>query len=198
VQLRAHRWIALRPLVPWFLIGARVLAASVLAGGLLLGGVPDRWALVTVIVAFVSDYFDGVIARALGVVTPRLRQADSVVDTVFYLLLAATTWRLHPEALRPHALAVVVCLGTLAAWYLLDLFRWRAAAGYHSWTAKGFALTLGIWAVALFGFSRNDPWLVLAALAGTISNLEGMAISLALQRHQTDVRSLVHAFRLRR
>lgn len=189
--------MALRPLVPWLLIGARALAALALAGGLVFGGLSDGGALAMVIVAFVSDYFDGVIARALGVVTRQLRQADSVVDTVFYLLLAAVTWRLHPEALRSHRLAIVGCLGTLAVWYLLDLFRWRAVAGYHSWTAKVFALTLGIWAVALYGFGTNDPWLVVAAVSGTISHLEGIAISLVLPRHQADVRTLVHALRLR-
>jgi CDP-diacylglycerol--glycerol-3-phosphate 3-phosphatidyltransferase len=189
--------ITLRPLVPWFLIGARALAGVVLAGSLVFGGLSDGWTLAMVIAAFVTDYFDGVIARALRVVTHRLRQADSVVDTAFYLLLAAATWRLHPEALRLHWLATAGCLGTLAAWYLLDLLRWRAAAGYHSWTAKIFALTLGIWAVALYGFGTNDPWLVVAAVFGTVSHLEGIAISLVLPRHQADVRTLVHAFRLR-
>jgi len=185
-------------LVPWFLVAARAMATLVLAIALAARVLTDALVLWLFVVAFVSDYFDGVIARALKVVTRRLRQADSVVDTVFYLVLAVATWTRHPEPLRRHAVALGVCLGTLAAWYLLDLLRWRAIAGFHAWSAKAFALALGIWAVAQYGFSRGGPWLVVACVAGTLSHLEGMAISLVLRRHVADVPTVLHALRLRR
>jgi phosphatidylglycerophosphate synthase len=183
--------------LPWLLIAARAGAALVLAVALAARALGDRLVLWLFVVAFVSDYFDGVIARALNVVTRSLRQADSVVDTVFYLVLAVATWTLHPEVLRRHALALGVCLGTLAAWSLLDLIRWRAAAGFHSWSAKLFAGTLGLWAVAQYGFGRGGPWLVVACVAGTLSHLEGIAISLVLRRHVADVPTVLHALRLR-
>jgi CDP-diacylglycerol--glycerol-3-phosphate 3-phosphatidyltransferase len=121
----------------------RAAAALALASGLALGGLTDRRVLALFVIAFVSDYFDGVIARACGVATRRLRQADSLVDTLFYLMLAAVTYRLHPEVIRRHALPIELCLGTLGAWVLLDLVRWRAAAGFHAFSAKLFAAALG-------------------------------------------------------
>lgn len=184
-------------LVPWLLIAARAAATVVLAVALATGALGDRLVLWLFVVAFVSDYFDGVVARALNVVTRRLRQADSLIDTVFYVVLAAATETLHPEVLRRHATALVVCLGTLAAWYLLDAIRWRAVAGFHSWSAKVFAGTLGLWAIAQYGFGAGSPWLVAACAAGTLSHLEGIAISLALRRHVADVPTLLHALRLR-
>jgi CDP-diacylglycerol--glycerol-3-phosphate 3-phosphatidyltransferase len=185
-------------LVPWLLVAARAAAALVLAVALPAGALTDRTVLWLFVVAFVSDYFDGVVARALNVVTRRLRQADSVVDTVFYLVLAVVTSTLHPEVLRRHATALTICLGTLAAWYVLDLIRWRAVAGYHSWCAKLFAGTLGLWAIAQYGFGAGGPWLVVACVAGTLSHLEGIAISLTLRHHVADVPTLLHALRLRR
>jgi CDP-diacylglycerol--glycerol-3-phosphate 3-phosphatidyltransferase len=179
------------------LIAARAAAALALAVALAARVLGDGLVLWLFVVAFVSDYFDGVIARALNVVTPALRQADSVVDTVFYLVLAAATWTLHPEVLRRHATALGLCLGTLAAWYLLDLIRWRAAAGFHSWSAKLFAAALGLWAIVQFGFGGGGPWLVVACVAGTLSHLEGIAISLVLRRHVVDVPTVLHALRLR-
>jgi len=128
--------------------------------------------------------------RALG-------QADSVVDTLFYLVLAGATWTLHADLLARHATALAVCLATLGAWYLLDLVRWRAAAGFHSWSAKLFAAALGLWAIMLDGLGVDGPWLVVACAAGTLSHLEGMAISLALRRHATDVPTVLHALRMR-
>ncbi len=184
-------------LLPWLLIAARALAALALAVALVMGVSSDGLVFWLFVVAFVSDYFDGVIARALNVVTRRLRQADSLVDTVFYVVLASATWALHPEALRRHAVALGVCLGTLAAWYLLDVIRWRAVAGFHSWSAKLFAGALGLWAVAQYGFGAGSPWLVVACVAGTLSHLEGIAISLVLRRHAADVPTLLHALRLR-
>lgn len=184
-------------LVPWLLVGARAAATVILAVALATGVLGDRLVFWLFVVAFVSDYFDGVVARALKVVTRRLRQADSLVDTVFYVVLAAATWTLHPEVLRRHATALAVCLGTLAAWYLLDAIRWRAVAGFHSWSAKVFAATLGLWAVAQYGFGAGSPWLVVACAAGTLSHLEGIAISLVLRRHVADVPTVVHALRQR-
>jgi phosphatidylglycerophosphate synthase len=184
-------------LLPWLLIVARAAATVVLAVALAAGALGDRLVLGLFVVAFASDYFDGVVARALKVVTRRLRQADSLVDTAFYVVLAAATETLHPEVLRRHATALAVCLGTLAAWYLLDAIRWRAVAGFHSWSAKLFAGTLGLWAIGQYGFGAAGPLLVVACAAGTLSHLEGIAISLVLRRHVADVPTVVHALRLR-
>jgi hypothetical protein len=49
--------------------------------------------------------------------------------------------------------------------------------------------------VARFGV--DGPWLVVACGGGTSSHLEGMAISLVLRRHATDVPTVLHALRLR-
>lgn len=188
------RW---RRAVPWMLVAARAGATVVLAFALAAGTLGDRLVLVLFIVAFVSDYFDGVAARALGVVTNSLRQSDSAVDTLFYLALAGATWRLHRDVLGRHLSALAVCLGTLSAWYILDLVRWRAVAGFHAWSAKLFAGALGVWAVMLYGFGVDGPWLVVACAVGTISHLEGIATSLVLRQHRTDVPTVFHALRLR-
>jgi CDP-diacylglycerol--glycerol-3-phosphate 3-phosphatidyltransferase len=184
-------------LVPWGLVTVRGAAAVALAAGLFAARLTDGRVVALFAVAFVTDYFDGVVARACGVATGRLRQADSVVDTVFYLVLAATTSRLHAEVMSRHLVALAVCLGTLAIWAVLDLWRWRAAAGFHSWSAKAFAAALGVWAIALYGFGADGPWLVAACAVGTFSHLEGIAISCALRRHATDVPTFAHALRLR-
>lgn len=184
--------------VPWFLVVVRGAAALALGVGLATARLTDGRVLALFVTAFVTDYFDGVIARACGVATRRLRQADSVVDTAFYLVLAVVTYHLHGAVIRRHADALAVCLGTLTMWAALDLWRWHAAAGFHSWSAKAFASALGVWAVALYGFRADGPWLVVACAAGTLSHLEGIAISCTLRQHLTDVPSLAHALRLRR
>jgi CDP-diacylglycerol--glycerol-3-phosphate 3-phosphatidyltransferase len=195
VRLRA---VEIVKFVPWSLVAARGAAALALAAGLVATRLTDGLVLTLFAIAFVTDYFDGVVARALGVATRRLRQADSMVDTAFYLVLAAVTYRLHPEVIRRHLTSLAICVGTLAVWAVLDLLRWGAAAGFHSWSAKAFAAALGVWAVALYGFGADGFWLVGACAVGTFSHVEGIAISFALRRHLTDVPTLAHALRLRR
>jgi CDP-diacylglycerol--glycerol-3-phosphate 3-phosphatidyltransferase len=184
--------------VPWALVVLRAAVTVALVIGLLAGQLTDGRVLALFAVAFASDYFDGVVARACGVATRRLRQADSTVDTAFYLVVGAATYRLHRDVIERHTTALAVCLGTLGAWAVLDIVRWRAAAGFHAWSAKLFAAALGAWAVALYGFGADGPWLVAACVVGTFSHLEGIAISLTLRQHVADVPTWPHALRLRR
>ena len=184
--------------VPWALVALRAGVTAALGVGLVAGGLTDGRVMALFAVGFASDYFDGVVARACGVATRRLRQADSTVDTAFYLVLGAVTYRLHREVVQRHATALAICLGTLAVWAVLDLVRWRAAAGFHAWSAKLFAAALGVWAVALYGFGADGPWLVVACAVGTFSHLEGIAISCTLREHVTDVATWPQALRLRR
>lgn len=69
--------------VPWGLVVLRGGVALALAVGLAAGGLTDGRVMGLFVIAFLSDYFDGVVARACGVATRRLRQADSTVDTAF-------------------------------------------------------------------------------------------------------------------
>jgi phosphatidylglycerophosphate synthase len=99
IRLRRYDADPVIAILPWLLIAARAAATLILAAALAERVLGDRLVFWLFVVAFVSDYFDGVIARALNVVTRRLRQADSLVDTVFYVVLAVATWTLHPEVL---------------------------------------------------------------------------------------------------
>ena len=76
--------------VPWALVWFRGVAAPALTWW----AIPDdrRWFLGgLMIVAFLSDWLDGVLARRWNTSTPELRRADSLADTVFYVnaLIAA-------------------------------------------------------------------------------------------------------------
>ncbi len=157
----------------------------------------DRQVLLLYAVAFVSDYFDGAIARRLGVATARLRSWDSVVDTLFHLILAWVTWRMHPGEVRANTAALALCLGSLLAWLVLDALRWKAFAGYHTWCAKLFAAALLAWVVTLYGGFPTGRLLGGVCLFGTLVNLEGIVISLILRSHATDVPTIVHAIRMR-
>lgn len=178
---------------PVLLTGLRLALAPVL---LVLGlAWPSRAALGAIMAAaFLSDVFDGIIARRLGIATPGLRRLDSAADTVFYLAVAAVAWHLYPRAIAAR-MAPLVVLGTLeVARYLFDWCKFRREASYHMWSAKLFGLALFVGCFSLLGFGADGPALTVAIYCGILSDLEGLLISARLRQWRADVPSVLHTY----
>ncbi len=77
--------------IPVLLTGLRALLAPVVVLLSIYAPNPEAFA-VCLIAAFVSDIFDGIIARRLNVATPALRRLDSVADTFFYVACGYAAW----------------------------------------------------------------------------------------------------------
>jgi phosphatidylglycerophosphate synthase len=183
--------------VPILLTALRALLAPVVA--LLSLFAPLRQAFaVCLVAAFLSDIFDGVLARRLGIATANLRRLDSVADTMFYAGCVFAAWHLYPEAITQHVSALAV-LGSLEVMrYGLDFLKFRREASYHMWSSKvwGVALFAGFFGLLVMGSSGAVvSW---AIYLGIVADVEGLLISLVLPRWQADVPTLVHALRMRR
>jgi phosphatidylglycerophosphate synthase len=149
------------------------------------------------LLAFASDYFDGVLARRFGVDGAAVRRFDSATDTVFFVCAAWSVWLLHAGLVRPYLWMVVIVAGLEAARYLFDLAKFRREAAYHAWSAKAWGLSLFAALVALLGFGRAVPLVPLALALGIVADAEGLAISLVLPVWTHDVKSVLHALRIR-
>ena len=187
------------PFVRFIPLGLTLLRALLAPVVLVLGftgGSPTGFAA-CLIAAFLSDYFDGVIARRLGVATPGLRRLDSAADSLFYLACVAVAWHLHPDAIldRWPALAVLAALEVTR--YVFDLIKFRREASYHMWSSKFWGLWLFIGFYALLVHGHSGLLVSLAVYAGIVADLEGLLISMVLPQWQSDVPTLVHALRLR-
>lgn len=174
----------------------RAALAPVVIGLALLW--PSRPAFgICLTIAFLSDVFDGILARRLGVATPALRRLDSSADTLFYLAVAWAAWYLHPAALT-HRLGLLALLALLeVARYGLDLWRFGREASYHAWSAKLFGIALFAGCFSLMALGRDDSTLTAAIGCGIFADVEGLAISLVLKHWRTDVPTLLHALRFR-
>jgi CDP-diacylglycerol--glycerol-3-phosphate 3-phosphatidyltransferase len=103
------------------------------ASGRVLAGV--------VFLAFLSDVFDGMLARRLGIATEKLRRADSIVDACFYLAaLAVLILRAPPVALAGMwGIAALMLLE--AARLLVERRKFGRMAACHMWSAKVWGIT---------------------------------------------------------
>jgi len=150
-----------------------------------------------VLVAFVSDYFDGVIARKLGVASAELRHFDSRADLVFYATAAWAVWRLHPDVARSVAIPALVVVGLDVVRHVFDFAKFGRDVAYHAWSSKVWGLSLALALVLLMGFGVSQPFIGITVILGLIAQIEGLLISVALPVWTHDVPTLIHALRIR-
>jgi phosphatidylglycerophosphate synthase len=150
------------------------------------------------IVALLSDIFDGVLARRLGIATATLRRLDSMADTLFYIACVFAAWHLYPEAITRHAGSLAVLIALELVRYIVDVLKFRREASYHMWSSKiwGIALFVGFFSLLVFGWSGIA--VSFAIYVGIVADSEGLVISLLLPQWHADVPTFLHALRLRR
>jgi CDP-diacylglycerol--glycerol-3-phosphate 3-phosphatidyltransferase len=174
----------------------RLLLAPVLVW-LVYAGAPGVVFASVVLVAFVSDYFDGVIARRLGIASAELRHFDSRADLVFYATAAWAVWRLHPDVVRSVAIPALVVVGLDVVRHIFDFAKFGRDVAYHAWSSKVWGLSLALALVLLMGFGISRPFVGTTVILGLIAQIEGLLISVALPVWTHDVPTLIHALRIR-
>ncbi|MFP5236117.1 MAG: CDP-alcohol phosphatidyltransferase family protein [Acidobacteriota bacterium] len=184
--------------IPWSLTGLRAFLAPTAVCVASLGNAPQAWLGAIIATGFLSDVYDGVLARRWGTATAGLRLADSVTDTIFFLgLLAAAVIR-HGPVLRERGWWIAAVLVLEAAQLMVGALKYGRMVSYHSYASKAWGFLLAVATVALLCFDRAF-WLVTLALAwGVLCELEGMAMSLLLPEWTHDVKTLHHAAKIRK
>jgi phosphatidylglycerophosphate synthase len=183
--------------VPWGLIVLRVLGCPVIVLGARRGW-SGGWQGAIVVVALLSDIYDGVLARRWGGETPALRLWDSVADTIFYLGVVVALWLREPEVLQGNWKLFGVLFALEGARYVFDFWKFGKAASYHSYMAKAWGLLIAGSVVGVFSFD-GLRWLIVVALVWGIGvNVEGLAMSLMLPRWRNDVKTLGRAWEMRK
>jgi CDP-diacylglycerol--glycerol-3-phosphate 3-phosphatidyltransferase len=149
------------------------------------------------IAAVVSDIYDGVIARRLGVVTLRLRLADGCADIWLYLCLLAGLWSGYRALLAPLAWPFATAMVLQAVSWAFCFWRFGKMTSYHSFLAKLTALSLLIGILALLFIGMSIP-LAIALWIFVASLFEEIAMTAVLRQYHHDVWNLAAALRLRR
>lgn len=145
--------------------------------------------------AFLSDIFDGVIARRLGIATPGLRRLDSAVDSLFYIATSFAAWHLYPEVIRQHLPALLILGALELSRYVLDFAKFGREASYHMWSSKLWGIALFAAFFALLACRHAGAFIAVPIYLGIIADIEGLVISVILRKWRADVPSFLHALR---
>ena len=183
--------------IPVLLTALRALLAPVLV--ILAFSHPSRTAFgACLVIAFLSDVFDGIIARHLEAATSTLRRLDSVADTIFYVAALFAAWHLYPSEFRNYRGALLILGALEVARYAFDFTKFSKEAAYHMWSSKVWGVLLFSGFFSLLALAKGGPLVGVAIYAGIAVDVEGLAISMVLRRWTSDVPSIVHAVHLRR
>ena len=188
----ARKWI------PWAMVCIRALLGPALALVAWRAAEPQLWLGAMIAAGFVSDVYDGILARRWGTETPALRVSDSAADIVFYLSILVAVLLRHGPVIRERAWLLGAVLALEAGRFVFDWMKYGRMASYHSYVAKAWGVLLAVAMIALLCFDTAF-WLVTAALVwGIVCEVEGLAMSLLLPEWTYNVKTLKKAFALRR
>jgi CDP-diacylglycerol--glycerol-3-phosphate 3-phosphatidyltransferase len=175
--------------LPWLLVLFRLIAGPAMIA-LAFAGQGGACA-VLLSLGVLSDIFDGIIARRLGVATPALRTWDSRADVAFWISAVIAVAVLRPELVPTLWPAAAVIAALELANHAVSFAKFRREASPHHYLSKAFGL--GLWLLFGLAFATGRPgvvlWFVLAL--GVASQLEAFAITLRLKAWRCDVPSVL-------
>lgn len=184
--------------LPKFLIWSRIVISPVMIA---LAFIAESRAGIFInllaVYGLVSDIFDGIIARKLGVSSEKLRRLDSTADQIFWLSVLASTFLSAQDFFYNHWAELGFILILEAATYGCSFIRFRKEVATHSLLAKFWTLSLFATVFELNSSGSSGIIYSVCFYLGIISRLEILAILLTLRNWPNDVPSLYHAWQLR-
>lgn len=144
-----------------------------------------------------SDVFDGIVARRLGVSTEHMRRLDSSIDGVFYLSVAAAVFMMHPTFVDSYKAEIIILVASEAVIYLVSYLRFGKEVATHAIASK-------VWSLFLFAtlaqviLTGDSGWLFKVCFwGGLVTRLEILLILFIIREWTNDVPSVLHALKLR-
>lgn len=176
------------------------LMLGVVLLALAIWGMPHFAALAVALITagLLTDVFDGIVARYLGVSTEKLRRLDSAIDQVFWAAVVGAVWVACPAFFARHAAQLLTLLVLEGLTYALCYLKFRKEVATHSWAAKAWVLVSFAALVQIICTCEARALFEAAFYLGVLSRLEIGAIVLLLRRWANDVPTAWHAGQLRR
>ncbi|MFB9078496.1 CDP-alcohol phosphatidyltransferase family protein [Flavobacterium procerum] len=153
--------------------------------------------IVLIFCGLLSDIFDGIIARKIGISSEKLRRMDSQTDLVFWLCVAWCSWLLNPEIIIENVSPIAVIFIMEALTYVFSFIKFGKETCTHAFLSKLWGITLLLAFVGMIGFGYSGITFSLAIIFGIIGHIDVLLIVLILPKWTFDVPSSYHAYLIR-
>jgi len=184
--------------IPYLLIATRFLLAPVILSLAYFKGV-EASVLILMLMYFglLTDIFDGIIARKVGVSSEKLRRLDSQTDLIFWLSLGFASYFLNPDLIKNEWLGILIIFVMEALCYIVSIWKFGKETCTHAFLSKMWGLSLLVAFTYLIGFQQTGWAFYLTVGLGFISHIDVILIILILSKWQYDVPSSYHAWKIR-
>jgi CDP-diacylglycerol--glycerol-3-phosphate 3-phosphatidyltransferase len=150
------------------------------------------------LLAFLTDLFDGILARRLGIATPALRRLDVLADIVFYLAVLAAFCQRRSEVVRDYGWFFGGFISAEALCQAISFFRFGQTSATHTYLNKAWAVVLCITCMVLFWDVRASLVMPVALTLGILAYLEVLLILLTAEQPPIDVPTIWHQWQRRK
>lgn len=185
--------------IPYLLVATRFILSPIIVLLAYLKGEDSRF-LILVLMYFglLTDIFDGIIARKVGVSSEKLRRLDSQTDLIFWLSLGLAAYFLSPQLIKNEWKGIALLFIMEGLCYIISWLKFGKETCTHAWLSKLWGLSLLLALTYLIGWQRTDWTFNLTVILGFISHLDVILIILILPKWQYDVPSFYHAWKIRK
>lgn len=184
--------------IPYILIAIRFILAPIIISLAYYKGEESKF-LILLLMYFglLTDIFDGIIARKVGVSSEKLRRLDSQTDLVFWLSLGFAAYFLNPELIKSEWGSILLIFSMEALCYIISIWKFGKETCTHAFISKMWGLSLLIAFTYLIGFQQAGWAFYLTIGLGLVSHIDVILIVLILPKWQFDVPSCYHAWKIR-
>jgi phosphatidylglycerophosphate synthase len=147
-----------------------------------------RWLLA---VSFLTDAIDGSLARKFHVSGKMGAKLDSIGDDLTILAAFVGMLAFHFDLVRQDLLPLAILAGLYLLQVFLALYRYGKLTAFHTYLAKGAAISQAAFLLALFFWPQIAKAIFYpAAVLTGLDLIEEIVLVLLLKRWRTDVKGL--------
>ncbi len=138
-----------------------------------------------------TDFFDGLIARRLKMVSHFGKELDSLADLLFYISSAFFLYRLQPDAVAANSVYLTIFFSLLGLSFIISAILFRRPVMMHTIILRFNAVL--VFFVIISSFFFDVTWFVrLVVLLYVLGFLEEIVIFLFFGNVDPDTKSIFH------
>ena len=146
--------------------------------------------------SFLTDVLDGLAARLTGQMTQFGAMLDTWADLVTYMTIGFGSWWLWSDIVHREDIYLYIILACFLIPALFSTIKFDTYVSYHTWGVKIAAASIGLSLYPLFLGGPAWPFRI-AVFIYVVAALEEVAITLTLNKEQSNVRTLWHVLQQR-
>lgn len=149
-------------------------------------------------IGLLSDIFDGIIARKIGVSSEKLRRMDSQTDVFFWLCIGYCSYLLNPEIVIENKTAILFVVLMEVLTYIYSIAKFGKETCTHALLSKLWGISLFACFLSIIGFGYGGIAFYAAIILGFIGHIDVLLIIFFLPKWTHDVPSCYHAYLIKK